>query len=121
MFIILNINYIYTKKNMELTKDELVSKINAGEKMVVDFYSTNCGPCRMLKPMFEQLSNRLKENNSDVSLYTFNVQSDVNYAVNEVGVRGVPTIKSYLQSKEKETIVGLPSISELEGLITALN
>jgi len=105
---------------MELTKEELVSKINAGEKMVVDFYSTNCGPCRMLKPMFEQLANKLKNDNSDVSLYTFNVQNDVNYAVNEVGVRGVPTIKSYLQSKEKETIVGLPSISELEGLISDL-
>ena len=106
---------------MELTKEQLVEKINAGEKMVVDFYSNNCGPCRMLKPMFEQLSNKLKDNNSDVSLYTFNVQSDVNYAVNEVGVRGVPTIKSYLEAKEKETIVGLPSMFELEGLVTALN
>lgn len=105
---------------MELTKEQLVSKINAGEKMVVDFYSTTCGPCKMLKPIFEQLANKLKDNNSDVSLYTFNVQTDVNYAVNEVGVRGVPTIKSYLNSKEKETIVGLPSISELEGLVSGL-
>jgi len=105
---------------MELTKEQLVSKINAGEKMVVDFYSTTCGPCRMLKPMYEKLANELKEQNSDVSLYTFNVQNDVNYAVNEVGVRGVPTIKSYLNSKENETIVGLPSISELEGLVSGL-
>ena len=51
---------------MELTKEQLVEKINAGEKMVVDFYSNNCGPCRMLKPMFEQLSNKLKENNYNV-------------------------------------------------------
>jgi thioredoxin 1 len=105
---------------MELTKEQLVEKINAGEKMVVDFYSTTCGPCRMLKPMYEKLANELKEQNSDVSLYTFNVQNDVNYAVNEVGVRGVPTIKSYLNSKENETIVGLPSISELEGLVSGL-
>jgi thioredoxin 1 len=105
---------------MELTKEQLVEKINAGEKMVVDFYSTTCGPCRMLKPMYEKLANELKEQNSDVSLYTFNVQNDVNYAVNEVGVRGVPTIKSYLNSKEKETIVGLPSIFELEGLVSGL-
>ena len=106
---------------MELTKEQLVEKINAGEKMVVDFYSTTCGPCRMLKPMYEKLANELKEQNSDVSLYTFNVQNDVNYAVNEVGVRGVPTIKSYLNSKEKETIVGLPSLVELEGLVSGLN
>jgi thioredoxin 1 len=105
---------------MELTKEQLVEKINSGEKMVVDFYSTTCGPCRMLKPMYEKLANDLKEQNSDVSLYTFNVQNDVNYAVNEVGVRGVPTIKSYLNSKENETIVGLPSLVELEGLVSGL-
>jgi thiol-disulfide isomerase/thioredoxin len=105
---------------MELTKEQLVEKINSGEKMVVDFYSTTCGPCRMLKPMYEKLAGELKEQNSDVSLYTFNVQNDVNYAVNEVGVRGVPTIKSYLNSKENETIVGLPSLVELEGLVSGL-
>lgn len=105
---------------MELTKEQLVEKINAGEKMLVDFYSTTCGPCRMLKPMYEKLASELKEQNSDVSLYTFNVQNDVNYAVNEVGVRGVPTIKSYLNSKENETIVGLPSLVELEGLVGGL-
>jgi thioredoxin 1 len=106
---------------MELTKDELVSKINAGEKMVVDFYSTTCGPCKMLKPMYEKLANELKEQNSDVSLYTFNVYNDAEYAVNVAGVRGVPTIKSYLNSKENETIVGLPSLVQLEELVSGLN
>jgi len=105
---------------MELTKEQLVEKINSGEKMVVDFYSTTCGPCRMLKPMYEKLANELKEQNSDVSLYTFNVLNDTDYAVNVAGVRGVPTIKSYASSKVKDTIVGLPSIFELEGLISSL-
>jgi thioredoxin 1 len=105
---------------MELTKEQLVEKINAGEKMLVDFYSTTCGPCRMLKPMYEKLASELKEQNSDVSLYTFNVQNDVNYAVNEVGVRGVPTIKSYVSSIVKETIVGLPSLTELNALVLDL-
>ena len=105
---------------MELTKEQLVEKINAGEKMVVDFYSTTCGPCRMLKPMYEKLANELKEQNSDVSLYTFNVLNDTEYAVNVAGVRGVPTIKSYASSIAKETIVGLPSLVELEGLVSGL-
>jgi len=105
---------------MELTKEQLVEKINSGEKMVVDFYSTTCGPCRMLKPMYEKLANELKEQNSDVSLYTFNVYNDAEYAVNVAGVRGVPTIKSYASSITKETIVGLPSLSELNALVLDL-
>jgi thioredoxin 1 len=105
---------------MELTKEQLVEKINSGEKMVVDFYSTTCGPCRMLKPMYEKLANELKEQNSDVSLYTFNVYNDAEYAVNVAGVRGVPTIKSYASSIAKETIVGLPSLSELNALVLDL-
>jgi thioredoxin 1 len=105
---------------MELTKEQLVDKINNGEKMVVDFYSTTCGPCKMLKPMYEKLANELKEQNSDVSLYTFNVQNDVEYAVNVAGVRGVPTIKSYASSTVKDTIVGLPSLTELNALVLDL-
>jgi len=108
------------KKLMELTKEQLVEKINSGEKMVVDFYSTTCGPCRMLKPMYEKLANELKEQNSDVSLYTFNVLNDTDYAVNVAGVRGVPTIKSYASSTVKDTIVGLPSLNELNELVNTL-
>lgn len=108
------------KKLMELTKEQLVEKINSGEKMVVDFYSTTCGPCRMLKPMYEKLANDLKEQNSDVSLYTFNVLNDADYAVNVAGVRGVPTIKSYASSDAKDTIVGLPSLTELNALVLNL-
>ena len=88
--------------------------------MVVDFYSTTCGPCRMLKPMYEKLANELKEQNSDVSLYTFNVLNDTDYAVNVAGVRGVPTIKSYASSTVKDTIVGLPSLNELNELVNTL-
>jgi hypothetical protein len=74
----------------------------------------------MLKPMYEKLANELKEQNSDVSLYTFNVYNDAEYAVNGAGVRGVPTIKSYASSIAKETIVGLPSLSELNALVLDL-
>ena len=119
MFLLFIVLYL-CKKIMELTKEQLVEKINNGEKMVVDFYSTTCGPCRMLKPMYEKLANELKEQNSDVSLYTFNVLNDTDYAVNVAGVRGVPTIKSYASSTVKDTIVGLPSLNELNELVNTL-
>jgi hypothetical protein len=46
---------------------------------------------------------------------------DINYVVNEVAVIGDPTIKSYIDSNEKQIIVVLSSITELEGLVSALN
>ena len=114
--------YITFAENlMEITKEQLLEKINTGEKMIVDFYSTTCGPCKMLKPIFENLSNQLKSQNSPVSLYTFNIENDINYVVSQLGIRGVPTLKSYTNSEEKETIVGMPSLAKLNELVANLN
>ena len=46
---------------MEITTVELKEKINSGEKILIDFWGTFCGPCKVLKPMFESASEKLKE------------------------------------------------------------
>ena len=38
---------------MEITGKELKSKIENGEQVIVDFWATFCGPCKMYKPTFE--------------------------------------------------------------------
>jgi thioredoxin len=91
---------------MEITAQELKEKIANGEKLIVDFWAPWCGPCRMMKPMFEQASERLLKENSNVKLYTFNIESDKDY-VAQLGLRSVPTIKAYSQGKEVFTEIGL--------------
>ena len=45
---------------IELTDDNFETEIQDG-KVVVDCWATWCGKCKMLKPMFEELSQQKKE------------------------------------------------------------
>ena len=80
---------------MEITSQELTEKIKNGEKMIVDFWAPWCGPCRVMKPFFEKAGQMLKEESSSVNLYTFNIESDKDFAINEMEIRSVPTIKAF--------------------------
>ena len=80
---------------MEITTQELKEKIKKGEKIIVDFWAPWCGPCRVMKPYFEKASDVLKEESVPVNLYTFNIESDKDFVVNEMGIRSVPTIKAF--------------------------
>jgi thioredoxin len=91
---------------MEITSQELKEKIKNGNKIIVDFWAPWCGPCKVMKPMFEAASQTLVEQNSDVELYTFNIEDDRDF-IAEVGIRSVPTIKGYSNGSETFSEVGL--------------
>ena len=91
---------------MEITSTELKERINNGEKLIVDFWAPWCGPCKIMKPMFDAASKELQEQNSNVKLYTFNIEDDRDF-VSELGLRSVPTIKAFSDGKEVFTEVGL--------------
>ena len=91
---------------MEITSVELKEKIKNGEKLIVDFWAPWCGPCKVMKPMFESVSETLRGNNSEVQLYTFDIESDREF-VSELGLRSVPTIKGFANGSEVFSEVGL--------------
>ena len=95
---------------MEITGVELRNKIKNGEKVIVDFWAAWCGPCRMMKPMFETASNSLVEQNSEVQLYTMNIENERELAA-ELGIRSIPTIKGFANGKELFTEVGVKNTS----------
>lgn len=104
---------------MEITQEKLQEKIDNGEKLVVDFYTDWCNPCKTMKPIFEKVSEQFKNENSEVQLYTMNVEKNRDIAV-KYGVRAVPTIKSFSDGNVIDSKSGVQMEGQIKDLATNL-
>ena len=94
---------------MEITQELLQEKINNGEKLVVDFWAPWCGPCKVMKPAFEKVSEHYRNENSEVQLFTLNVEENKEFAA-KLGIRAIPTVKGFSNGKESFTKSGAGAI-----------
>ena len=101
---------------MEINSVELQQKINQGEKLMVEFWAEWCGPCKMMKPIFEKVAS---SNQSDVKMYTLNIDNNREIAVS-LGVRSIPTIKMFNSGQVVQTKVGFINESQINLLVTEL-
>jgi len=104
---------------MEITSSELKNKIDNGEKIIVDFWAGFCRPCLAMKPKFDKMSEELYNENSDVKMYTFNVEENQEYSV-ELGIRSIPTIKTFKNGVEVYSKSGIHTTMDLNNLINSL-
>ena len=101
---------------MEITSKELKEKINRNEKVVIDFWASFCGPCKMMKPLFERVAS---QNTSNVEMYTMNV--DLNREIGaSLGIRSIPTIKVFQNGDIIDTKVGMMNEGQINGILTEL-
>jgi thioredoxin len=104
---------------MEITQELLQEKINNGEKLVVDFWAPWCGPCKMMKPVFEKVAEKYRNENSNVQLYTLNVEENKEFAA-ELGIRAIPTVKSFANGKEQFSRPGLQMEAQINDIANEL-
>lgn len=84
----------------EVTGEAQFKKILANNPaVVVDFYSTTCGPCIMIAPKYKELS---KEFDGRVKFLKVNVQT----AYVGIQVRSMPTFHFYVQGKLEHQFAG---------------
>ena len=104
---------------MEITQELLQEKINNGEKLIVDFWAPWCGPCKVMKPVFEKVSEEFRNENSEVQLFTLNVEENKEFAAS-LGIRAIPTVKSFSGGKEIYSQPGMQMESQIKQLVTNL-
>lgn len=85
----------------QINKDEFNESIKEG-KVVVDLFATWCGPCKMLSPILDEISEEI------TTTKFFKVDVDDNEDIaREYNVMSIPTILVFENGNLINTIVGL--------------
>tara|TARA_Y100000593_G_C4134464_1_gene249037 strand:- start:105 stop:548 length:444 start_codon:yes stop_codon:yes gene_type:complete len=101
---------VYDFKNI---KEESDLKFLGKKPVLVDFYSTWCGPCKMLEPILEELD---KEYNGEIDIYKVNTEDEMELAAS-FGVMSVPTLLFIPMSDKPMMSPGAPPKEQIKELI----
>lgn len=94
------------------SKKELETYLNGSKPVVIDFYATWCGPCKMMMPNFEALSSKRE----DLEMVKVEVDSMMEVA-EEFKVMSIPTIVVLKDNSEKSRSTGYKSEADLDRFI----
>jgi thioredoxin 1 len=102
---------------LELNQSNVEEALKEKKVTVLDFWAPWCGPCRMLGPIIDELSN--DNSGKDVTIAKINVDENQDLAV-KYGVRGIPTVVVLKEGEEKTRKVGFTSKAEFQSIIDGL-
>lgn len=80
-------------------------------KVIVDFYADWCGPCKMLSPVLDKISDE-----ENIDIVKINVDNDPELA-KEYGIMSIPTIIVFENGEEKNKNIGLCSKQDIKDMI----
>ena len=95
-----------------ITDDSFHSDVISSDKPVlVDFWAEWCGPCRMIAPALEEISQEMADR---VTVVKLNIDDNPT-APAKYGVRGIPTMILFEDGKVAATKVGAAPKTQLQG------
>ena len=97
----------------QITSSQIKEKIQNKESFVLDMFATWCGPCKTLMANLEMA----EKSTLLLPIYKFDIDSDKEFAVSEMGIRSVPTLKFFKNGEVTNTKVGFVPVNELITLI----
>ena len=101
---------------VQITTENFESLKNGQQPLVVDFWATWCGPCRMVAPIIAELA---KEYDGQITVGKCDVEENENLAM-EFGIRNIPTILFFKGGQVVDKVVGAQSKANLEEKFKAL-
>ena len=88
----------------------------AEKPVVVDFWATWCGPCRMISPIIDQMAEKYA---GKVDVVKCNVDDSTAIPM-KFGIRNIPTILFFKNGEIVDRVVGALPQAEIEKRIESL-
>src|ERR671913_1939132 len=89
--------------------------LNSSEPVVVDFWAEWCGPCRMIGPALEEISDEMA---GKVKIAKLNVDENPQIS-SQLGIRSIPALMMFKNGKVVAQKVGAAPKGELSRWIQA--
>ena len=100
-----------------ITQGEFADEVTrATGPVVVDFYATWCGPCRVLAPMLDKLATPLA---TKIKFFKVNIDESPGLAQN-FQIEAIPTVLLFKDGKLAGRLTGLPTEAALQAKLDAL-
>ena len=98
---------------VKIIKNNYLAEVNASKYAVVDFSATWCGPCRMVAPEMEELSEELA---GEVDFFNCDVDENMELAV-KYQIASIPAIAIIKEGELADISVGFQPKEQMKEFI----
>ena len=98
---------------LHITSDNFESEVlNSDKPVLLDFWASWCGPCRMQSPIIDQLAAA----HSNVVFGKVNVDEEADLAA-EYGITSIPTLIIFRDGRVIDQVTGVTSKASIERML----